>query len=637
MKKAVSLLICAAIFISSCGVFAVAKEKENTPVVLVPGFLQPYMYIESTDGSEDEYLWLPMKEKIFGRIIDDMPNFLLSIFGLLLGDVENFGETLGGGAYAVAEKMRCNPDGSSVYPVVHYKNDPAESNAANLKKIVDKDAERKNLLFESFIDYAVENNYAELEDIYIFEYDSRFDSITLADELRDYIKAIKKYTGADKVRLFTISYGGLVAATYLYNYMSEGDVEKAVLNVPPLQGTDFPDRLFRQNVELPLETLIDFVESVLGVGSELAAIFEASDGDFLNQTMNGASGGMLAVVRNWSSLYALTSTELYEGMKRDFLDPVANKAIIKNNDKIHYEIMPAMSKTFAKCAKKGIDVSIIAATGSEICLGGSLNGDILVPAYSATGATVAEIGKRFADGYAGAGTACKKSSHNHVSPSMEVDASTAFLPEKTWFIDGSYHAMFELEEYAISLSAKLLFTDELKDIYSDPAYPQFEYSNNPHIGVHAKFNNSLTGYVSSKDTALIVENVYERTAIKITSVVTSGMELAFDIPVAKILLPGEKIEIPFSGEIPKVSATRADIKVNYVKAGISSGATGVNFPVTITNGAAPEYKGGFVSSDPVSGLEAMLLPEGIYNILVRLTLRKSCESIFDTLSAALGF
>ncbi len=635
MKKVISLILCAVLVFSSMGIIASAKEKEDTPVILVPGFLQPYMYIESTDGSEDEYLWLPMKEKIFDRIIDDMPNFLLSIFGLLLGDVENFGETLGGGAYAVAEKMRCNPDGSSVYPVVHYKNDPAESNAANLKKIVDKDGERKNFLFESFVDYAVENGYADLEDIYIFEYDSRFDSITLAKELREFIKDIKKYTGADKVNLFTISYGGLIAATYLYSYMNEGDVDKAVLNVPPLQGTDFPDRLFRQNVELPLETLIDFVESVLGVGTELASLFETSDGDFLNTTMNGASGGMLAVVRNWSSLYALTSAELYEGMKKDFLDPIENKEIIENNDIIHYEIMPAMKKTFEKCAKKGIDVSIIACTGSEICLGGSLNGDILVPTYSSTGATVAEIGKRFANGYTGIKTSCKNSKHNHVSPSMEVDASSAFLPENTWFIDNSYHAMFELEEYAISLSAKLIFTDELKDVHSDPDYPQFEYSNNPHLGVHAKFDNSPTGYISSDDSALVVENLYERSAIQITSVAGYGIDLDFDIPVVAVIMPGETLKIPFSGNIPEVSATRADIKVNYIKVGTSSGITGVNFPITIDNGKAPEYKGGFVDSDPVSSLEAAI-PTELYNIISKLALRRTFESIFDAFAVAFG-
>lgn len=633
MKKIISILLCAAVIVSSLGILAAAQKKEDNPVILVPGFLQPYMYIEGENGEEDDYLWLPRKEKIFDRIIDDMPNFLLSIFGLLFGDVENFGETLGGGAYAVAEKMRCNPDGSSVYPVVHYKNDPAESNAANLKKIVSKEAERKVILFEDFIDYAVANGYSDLENIFVFEYDSRFDPIVLAEELRTFIKDVKKYTGSDKVNLFTVSYGGLITTTYLYYHMNEKDIGKVVLNVPPLQGTDFPDRLFRQNVDLPFETLIDFVESVLGVGTEIASVFEANDGDFLNTTLNGASGGMLDVVRYWSTIYAITSPDLYDVMKKDFLDPVENAAIIKNNDIIHYEIMPAMKDTLQKCQKLGIGVSIIVCTGVNICLGGNLNGDILVPTYSASGADVAELGKRFPDGYTGKKTSCDNPKHNHISPSMEIDASSAYLPETTWFIEGSYHAMFEIEDYAMSLAAKLLFTDELPDVHANPAYPQFEYSNNPHRGIYAKFNSSLSGYVSSADSALVVENIYDRTTITITSVVANGMDIDFEIPFACILKPGEKVEIPFSGDIPEVSATRTDITVNFIKSGVSSGVTAVNFPMTINNGKAPEYKNGVVDTDPISALESVL-PEELYNLLTKLTLRKASESIFDTLAEA---
>ncbi len=634
MKKFISILLCVTLIASSCGIIALAKEKEETPVIFVPGFLQPYMYIEGENGAEDDYLWLPKKEKIFDRIIDDMPNFLLSIFGLLLGDVENFGETLGGGAYAIAEKMRCNPDGSSVYPVVHYKNDPAESNAANLKKTVSKEAERKNILFEKFMDYIVANGYADLENIFVFEYDSRHDAIQIAEELRAFIKDVKKYTGSDKVNLFTVSYGGLITATYFYYYMNDRDVNKAVLNVPPLQGTDFTDHLFRKNVDLPLETLVDFVECVLGAGTEIAAIFEANDGDFLNTTLNGASDGMLDVVRYWSSIYTITSPDYYEGLKSDFLDPVESKDIIKNNDIIHYDIMPSMTEIFKKCENRGIDVSIITCSGINMCFGDTLNGDILVPTYSASGATVAELGKRFADGYTGVKTTCSNPKHNHISPSMEVDATSAYLPEKTWFIEDSYHAQFELEDYVISLCAKLLFTDELKTVHSDPAYPQFEYSDNPHQGIHAKFNNSLTGYVSSEDTSLIVRNVYDDSTIKIVSIVANGMDVEFDVLKSGIIRPGEKIEIPFSGDIPEVSATRGDITVNYVKVGVISGLCSKVFDITINNGAAPEYKGGTVDAEFDTMLETAI-PETLYTFLVKTTTRRAFECLFDT--AALLF
>ena len=65
MKKPVCIILSLLIIVSSCGLFASASEREQNPLIIVPGFLQPYMYIEGEDGSEDDYLWLPKKEKIF--------------------------------------------------------------------------------------------------------------------------------------------------------------------------------------------------------------------------------------------------------------------------------------------------------------------------------------------------------------------------------------------------------------------------------------------------------------------------------------------------------------------------------------------------------------------------------------------
>ncbi len=633
MKKALSFILCLALLLSSVAIMASAKPEEDVPLIIVPGFLQSYMFIEGEGDAEDHYYWLPHKEDIIQRIVDDMPNFLDSIAKLATkNDVENFGATLGGGAYAVAEKMTCNPDGSSIYPITHYKNDPAEANGENLKKIVDREADRKTILSEDFMDYIAENGYAELEDIFVFEYDSRLDAIAIASELRQYIKDVKAYTGASKVNIFTISYGGLITATYLYDYMDDGDIKKVVMDNPPLEGTNFPDLLFRNNVDFQLSTLIDFVESVLGSGTEIGAFLKNTDATFINRLFKGLSGGILGVVQYWSSIYSLTSPDLYDGLKRDFLDAEKSKPIIEANDRIHYEIMPKMSETFAKCQDKGISVSIITCTGSRLALGSDLNSDILVPAYSASGAVTASLGERFADGYTGVKTACDNPAHNHVSPSMEIDASSAFLPENTWFVDGSYHAIFEYEPYTLELATKLVYTDDLKDVYADKNFPQFENSNNPHKGITAKFDNSLSGYLSSKDNSVIVSNVYSSSSIIVTAVNVDGLDLKFKVPSMKVLKPGESIEIPFEGDIPEVSATRKDLDVTFLK--IGSGLKTVAFPVTIMNGIAPAYAGGTVDENTVSALE-IKLPTFIYRIISSLGLEKIMESLLKNLPEAL--
>lgn len=630
MKKVISIVLCAALLVSCCFVSAFAEREEDYPLIIVPGFLQPYMFIEGEEGEEDEYLWLMSIETLLSRLVSDLPTLLPAAMGLAFGKTEEFGAAIGKTANALGEKLRCNPDGSSVYPVTHYRNDPEWSNAEYLMNNVSRDAERKNFLFEKFVNYAVSNGYTKAEDVFIFEFDSRHDAIQIAEELRTFIKDVKEYKNCDKVNLLTISYGGLITSTYLYYYMNEGDVGKAVLNVPPLQGTDFIDKLFRKNVDLPLRSLADFVESVLGAGTEIADIFANVNPKVLNTVFNGAVDGMLDIVQYWSSMYTIVSPDLYDNMKKDFLDPVKAADMIERNDIIHYEIMPSMTDTFEKCKALGIDVSIVACTGVDMVFGGELNGDLLVPTYSASGATVANLGKRFADGYTGVKTICDNPAHNHISPSMEIDATSSFLPENTWFIEDSYHAQFELENYASSLFAKLVFTDELKDVHSDPDYPQFENSDNPHMGLHISFNSSTTGYLNSKDTAVVIKNVFSDSSVKILSVVANGVDISFNCKGVKTIAPGESVEIPFSGSVPEIGAKRGELTVNYVKTGGIPGMTSKIFEFTVNNGAPCDYTGGTVDNHFESMLE-VAVPESLFNLLVKLCLRKMVECIFDTL------
>ena len=633
MKKVISIILCVAILVSCCGVFSFAEQSEDYPLIIVPGFLQPYMFIEGEDGEEDEYLWLMSIETLLSRLVSDLPTLLPAALGLAFGKTEEFGAAIGKTLTALADKLRCNPDGSSVYPVTHYKNDPAWSNAEYLSKNVSRDAERKNFLFEKFVNYAVSNGYTKAEDVFIFEFDSRHDAIQIAEELRTFIKEVKEYKNCDKVNLLTISYGGLITATYLYSYMEECDVNKAVLNVPPLQGTDFIDRLFRKNVDLPMRSLADFVESVLGASTEIADIFANIDPKAIVSVFEGAVDGMLEIVQNWSSMYTITSPDLYDELKKDFLDADKAAEMIERNDIIHYEIMPSMTEIFEKCKALGTDVSIVACTGVDMVFGGELNGDLLVPVYSASGAEVAKLGERFADGYTGKKTACDNPAHNHISPSMEIDATSAFLPENTWFIEDSYHAQFELENYASSLFAKLVFTDELKDVYSDPDYPQFENSDNPHMGLHISFDSSNTGYLSSDDKSVVIRNVFDDTTVKILSVVANGVDISFDCSGVKTIAPGESIEIPFAGDVPEISAKRGELTVNYVKTGSIPGMTSKIFEFTVNNGVPCEYSGGTVENRFESMLEATV-PESLFNVLVRLCMRKMVECVFDTLKVA---
>lgn len=622
MKRTVALILCITIIISCFTVGASATEKCDDPIILISGFLCSQLYYEYGTENEEK-LWIPDVNKITGRIEDDLPRFLKTLAGAFVGRTDEFGETLGDGASAIFEKLRFNPDGTSVYNVSHYPNNPSTS---NIGYMLSNGLEEK--MYEvNFCKYLSEQY--DPSEIFMFQYDSRVDAITLSAQLNDFIEEVKKYTGSDKVRIFALSFGGLISSTYLYFY-GDSSVSKYITSVPAIGGTDITDKLLRGKIDFPINDIALFFETILSGESDVARWFEKAKYERINDIINNASDGIMSAVKYWGSIWSLCSAELYDELKADFLDPVDSKDLIEKADKIHYEIMPAIPQILKKAQSNGVDVAILCSTGSSITLGGTLNGDVILPAYAVSGATCAPLGMRFADGYTGVKTTCSNPAHNHVSPSMEVDASSAHLPENTWFVDGQYHGQYYYEKYTRSLVTKLLLTDDIKDIYSDPDYPQFEYSNHASRSIHVKFDKSSTGYLSSQDSKLIIENLTTDRNIKVFAVNSNGVDLTFDVSDVGTIGAGEKAEIPFSGEVPKVGAVPAEITVSYIEIGSFNPFCVTDFDIMINNGEASGATG-FAEKGFRSRLETDS-PAWLYSLLSNPFFRQTFEFVYNTVS-----
>ena len=626
MKRIIALFLSAAIVFACCTVGASAAEKNDDPIVLISGFMCSQLYYEYGTENEEK-LWLLEVDKITGRIGDDLPRFLKTFAGAFVGKTEEFGETIGEGASIIFEKLRCNPDGTSAYNVSHYPNNPE---TANIGYMLDNGCEE--YMYEvNFCKYLAElHNPSE---IFMFHYDSRLDAITLASQLNDYIENIKEYTNSDKVRIFSLSFGGLISSTYLY-YYGDSSVSKYITSVPAIGGTDIPDKILRGNIDFPISDIALFFETVLAGEGDVARWFEDAEFETINDIIGSATDGLMSSLRYWGSIWSLCSVDLYDELKKDFLDPAASKELIGKTDKVHYEIMPAIPQILKNAQKNGVDVAILCSTGSELALGGEHNGDIVLPAYTVSGATCAPLGKRFADGYTGVKTTCSDSEHNHISPSMEVDASSAYLPENTWFVDGQYHGQYFYEEYTRSLVTKLLLTDEIKDIYSSPDYPQFEYSNHVSRSIHVKFDRSNTGYLTSDDSGLIVENLTTDRDIKIFAIDSNGVDLSFDTDGIGVIEAGEIAVIPFDGDVPKVGSVAAEITVSYIEVGSLNPLCVSDFDIMIDNGDASGVTG-LVDKGFDSRLKAEL-PEWLYNIVSKPLFRQTVEFIYNTVSVLLN-
>lgn len=618
MKKILSLAVCLLIMISTFSI-GVPAANQPDPVILISGFMCSQLFTDFGTESQKK-IWGPDVSAVISQMKDDFGGL---VSGLFKGNAEQFGEQIALGAGVALESLMCNSDGTSRYPVQHYPNHPEISNFDYLSQ---KDG-GQYLYEKNFCTFMAERVGGKR--MFCFQYDSRLDAKELADELHQFIKEVKEYTKSNKVSLVALSYGGLITSTYLTFYGNEGDVGRVVMSVPALGGTNIPAKILRGDIEVSDDSISTFVETALGGNSNMARIFESKRIKWIDLFARGFAEKLSILAKNWGSFWCLCSQEEYESLKADFLDPVKNAELIRKIDLIHNEVMPKLSETYARLMADGMQISIICGTGSRLCLGGDLNGDVILPANGVSGAVTAPLGSRFADGYTGVHTACNDESHNHISPSMEIDASSAYLPENTWFVEKHYHGQYYYEEYTRTLVEKLLTTDDIKDIYSDPDYPQFANSNNSYRSIDIGFSSGRTPVLSSAENKLTVRNITDKDYIKIISVVSEDIELDFDALGSAIISPGESVEIPFSGEIPETGASTGRITVNFIRIGTLNPFRSLEFDYKLENGKAPDFSQAIVSTESDSWLRSRF-PDKLFGKLRDSSFRQSFECIYET-------
>ena len=556
MKRVICLLLSVILVFSCCMIGSAAED--DTPVIIIPGFVETVMGI-NIDRENEEQIWPFTVSTLLGKIISDSPTLMVRLAGLAFGKFDKFGTRIGKDAGEILHKLTCNPDGGNDYGIESFSQEPERCNVEYLTKY----RNGKYLVMGALTDDIASK--AGPSRTFIFSYNSQLDSLELASQLRSFIKAVKNYTGSEKVRLCSHSYGGQIIAAYFYRYPDDVDVKKAVMIYPALAGTDAIKYILEADTDVPLDDILVFAQSLLRSPTEIEKLLQEKHFRYISDFASYGLAEVVEMWRYWSSMYALCSNEYYELLKKEFLDPVESAAIIEANDIIHYDMMPKLGTIFQNCQAKGVSLSIISGCGIQECLGGDDNTDVLLPTKYTTGAFCSKYGEHFSDGYAAKGTACRNPEHNHVSPAMDIDASTAFLPDNTWFIDHAFHGGYAVQDCTVALIEKLLLTDDLKDVYSDPDCPQFSYSDNVNMGIHFCFDESTVGYLSSDDHAIIVKNLNKVAPIKILSVAASGLDLEFDAVKSAVVLPGKSVKIKFSGEIPKVRAKRTDITVKYAE------------------------------------------------------------------------
>ncbi len=596
MKKLISVLL-SVIMIFGIFTVAYAAEAEEAyseyPVILVPGFGSTVLTRTDPETGEEIAVWSDMVKQVGegGSLEAIVPDFLDY---LITGKVDKLAATLADGFNRIFGGAKCNPDGSSYYADVKSVITTAEeANYANLReKYPEGDFQYESEIMATF---AEKVGY---ENLYVFCTDFRKGSIDAAADLRAFVDDVIRYTNklrakdgkaaVDKVNLFAVSHGGQVAGTYLTLYGYEGKVNNAVLTIPALGGAGLAIDAFDAKLSFDEVGILTFIQHGFMMEEDYHILLEAEKLGFLDDLTNAIAPLILDTLGYWGCLWDFMPLEYYDYIKDKLLDPVESKELIEKSDRMHYEIMSPEGKNyyakgFKKAQKAGTNIYIMAGYDIKNVTGLEVSSDGIIPTAGATGATVAPYGERFADGY----VQKVNTGFYQVSPSMTVDASTAYLPEHTWLVEDYYHGMTAKDEYTFSLLHKLLFTDKSYNVNSLEGYNQFHATTNPAHAVFAAFDKSAEGYVSSDDTVLTVKNICRENSIFVTAVNVNGADIRFDV-IPFVLGPGESKEIEMKGALPEVSLMNFEINVAYLMGTVTPMGSRT-FEFTVMNGAPVVY------------------------------------------------
>lgn len=451
----------------------------ETPVIIVHGMSQnnTYMLDENGEWAKDEngnYIngW-PLEINIGGLLKAALPTLLFSVFT--------------GYDFGVKESIMAGAK-DALY-VIEKDN---EGNYVNDMEVPCYECPMSELPDEVKAEYYGFLPIQELgemigeDNVYYFGYDSLGDVMYETEKLHHYIHdVVLPESPNGKVKLCHISLGGTIAVNYLETYPEDYElIKKMVFVIPAIDGSDIIGDLFTGNLSVFYDddTLYgDLMVTLMGetpLAYLLNIVLRLLPEDILKSALEGVAEGVVEVAARPSTmLWALCPDAYYEQAKSMWLQDEEYSAILEDveyfmNARANFEdnlfaLMDTGCEVF--------DVACYDVPLFPLCKDyKTTNADRVIHAASPSmGATFADLGETLGDDYVAAGTYCDNPDHNHLSPDGVVDATTGLLPCTTWYFKGQAHEMTPDNDVALGLAIRIMVDDNMKDVYSNPAYPQF--------------------------------------------------------------------------------------------------------------------------------------------------------------------
>lgn len=589
MKKVLAVVLTFVMCVALAVPVAAVQDEEVYPIIIVPGYSSSSMYRLDENGNKI-HVWGVDMDELLGVIKDKVVDLGIDIAYLAQGDAKQLADAVGEEMLNLYGDMAYDESGESVEQLYRYHKDAEDTSTAWLNE-----NENGVHVHETEIMPYVSQYLGDMAEEWTFNFatDFRQNIVDCAADLDVFIDDVLEYTGASKVNILAVSHGGQTSAAYLALYGDKAKVNNAVLTVPAIGGALLAYDILSDQIKLDEETLMYFVQNGMMLEEDLDWLMKAHALGFLDDLFHYMTPYIYELLGRWGSIWDFIPADKYDEMKATFEADEAfwNSDVIAKSDYFHYEVLPNLSKLLGNAEDAGANIYIIAGYGAPSVIGTQEESDAIISLNASSGATCAPFGYRYNDGYQVLGTNCDDFTHNHLSPKMNVDATTAYLPETTWFVDGLFHGMTFKDEYTKTLMKLLVESEEKVTVHTYAEYPQFHESTNVCESVYAEFDLSVPGYLNSSDSKLIIKNLSLKNDMQISSIAVDGTDISFDPAdyLLKTIAPNETLTVEFDGEIPAESLTVAEITISYTLVGSVTPVNDKEFYFTLLNGEAPEY------------------------------------------------
>ena len=487
LKKLLCVTLCALLLIPALGAAAAQSPKafltpneDAVPTIIIPGLFQSDVRMYDDAGNEltafTRPFFLDSTKDIVLKAIKKVALPLLTTllfqhdFGGKLA--KNFGEAVGD---IVFGKVGANPDGTLKYNIrpVQYKTALANLSEEDRRFVLDA---------MPMGDYVTA---AGPEKLYFLSYNSFAPVEDNAADLYELIQIAKAETGFDKVNIVPVSQGATIA-NYLLEYRPEvvNDLHKIIYVVPALDGANVLGDLFIYGLnDDPNDLYGEMFTKVLkdeGTGALVNLALRLFPNKVLNDMLDRAMDETIGQIKYSTSMWALIPSGYYEEAADHYLSG-PDDAFIRARTDAYYQAQLRSRDNILRAKNAGVQVFDvvnynhilypIAPTWDVVNADGIIHLD-----STSMGAVSAPVDGQLPDDYTQAGNAygtCSDPSHNHIDPRRIVDASTGLLPDHTFYFRDGDHEKTAQNDVVIKLVEKLMLTDEITDVYSDPAFPQF--------------------------------------------------------------------------------------------------------------------------------------------------------------------